>query len=189
MKREFKFKSINISWITILFIVSCNLSFPIGVSCPIEDLLIVSSNLPGNQWEEIGSRSYRDVPSKLGINRIGTSFSTPTYGIAIEDVFKFSNETEAKAGYIELAERWFGLEPEGTSWKKLNFPFDEMVNASEYRLECSVRPAHSNRTCWYIARYQNLVIEFKVDMLIVNDQDLFMILDVIDQNVQACTGS
>ena len=156
-------------------------------TCPIENFLIDPINLPGDQWEEVGSRSYRDAPSRLGIDRIGTSFSTPTHGVVIEDIYRFWNVKDTQDGYNELKKDWFGSEPEGTTWTKLEIPNDVLISANEYRLECSARPNQNGRSCWYISRYENTVVELKADMLIIKNTDLVNIIVLIDQQIMKCS--
>jgi hypothetical protein len=187
MKTKTWGKRLFIFCIVALIITSCRRVSLLNKSCPIEDLLIGTSDLPGDQWEEVGSRSYRDAPSKLGIDRIGTGFSTPFSGVVGEDIYRFRNEKDAEDGYNELANDWFHLEPKGTSWNQLNLPDDISINTVEYRLECSVRPNQKGKTCWYIARYENTIIEFKADMLIIKNEDLFHIIELIDQKVMKCS--
>jgi len=176
------------SFVVITF--ACQMPYLQEVTCPLDNLLIESADLPGDQWEEIGSRSYRDAPVRLGTDRIGTSFSTPTNGIVVEGVYSFCSVEETQDGYDELAgEYWFELEPEGTTWTNLDIPDDVSLNAIEYRLECSVRPNQTKRSCWYISRYENVVIGLKADMLIITNVDLFNIIELIDQKVGACNES
>ena len=170
-----------------VFTFACQVPFIRKATCPIGNLLIDSANLPGDQWEEVGSRSYRDAPSKVGIDRIGTSFSTPTNGVVIEDIYRFRSVQDTQDGYNELAKDWFGLEPEGTTWTKLEISHDVSLNAKEYHLECSVRPNQKVRSCWYISRYENTVIQLKADMLIITDVDLFKIVGLVDQKVMKCS--
>jgi hypothetical protein len=152
-------------------------------------LLISSSDLPGNQWEEVGSRSYRDAPLKLGIDRVGTGFSTPFSGIASENVYQFQYETFAKNGYVDLADLWLRLESEGTEWDQLEFPSDVMISADEYSLDCSTSGLQKVRTCWFLSRYKTTVIEFRITMIIVSESDLYQIIETINNKVEICEDS
>jgi hypothetical protein len=177
------------SCLVALFVTSCCILTKDTSQCPIEDLLIKASDLPGDQWEEVGSRSYRDAPSKLGIERIGTGFSTPYDGISEENVYRFSSESDTTDGFYKLADLWHCLEPEGTVWSQLVLPSNRTLAANEYRIECSVSPQLSLRTCWYIARYGKTVIEFRTAMIIINDNDFFNIINLLDQRVVNCGKS
>lgn len=179
-------KSCLILFVIALFVSSCRMIISDKETCPIEDLLLSTSDLPGSQWEEVGSRSYRDAPSKLGVERIGTGFSTPYSGIAGENVYRFCNEEDAKNGFVDLSDLWSRLEPEGTTWTKLELPHNFSINTTDYRLECSVRRNQSNRSCWYISRYEKTVIEFRADMLLIKDEDLFRIIKLLDQKATTC---
>lgn len=177
---------IIVSSLGVLLVVSC---CPISENtrqCPIEDLLINRLDLPGDQWEEVGSRSYRDAPSKLGDERIGTGFSTPHDGISEENVYRFKGESDAINGYRELADLWRRLEPEGTVWSQFDLPSTLTITANEYRIECSVSSQQSLRTCWYIARYSTTVIEFRSAMIIVKDDDFFRVINLLEQMVVDC---
>lgn len=177
--------------VVVLTIVSCRTTISPSEKklCPIDQLLINASDLPGNQWYEVGSRSYRDAPSRVGIERIGTGFSTTFSGSVGENVHRFRNETDTKVGYADLADVWFRLEPEGTTWTPLDIPTDLLIDPLEYRLECSVRPSQTVRSCAYVARYENTVFQLKTDMIIIEDDDLFNIIRLMDQKVKACTST
>jgi hypothetical protein len=170
----------------VVFLYGCQSLFLHETRCPIKNLLIDEVDLPGGQWEEVGSRSYRDAPSKLGIDRIGTSFSTPTYGIVVEDIYRFKNSDNIKEEYLKLNTDWFVLESNGIDWKKLKIPDKVPINALEYHLECAIRPNQS-RFCLYIARYEREVIELKTDMIIIKDEDLFTIIELINEKVNNCS--
>jgi hypothetical protein len=153
--------------------------------CSIEDLLITVSDLPGDQWYESGSRSYRDAPSRLGIERIGTGFTTDTGG-ASENVYRFKNATAANEGYFELSSKWERLVSDGTYWYTLDLPSDITIEADNYRLECSVTGANKVRKCWFIAQYDTTVIEFKSYMIGIDDNDFFNIIKNIDSKAINC---
>ena len=188
LKMSIKKRINRILWVCSLVVITiaCKASFSGRETCPIDDLLINAANLPGDQWEEVGSRSYRDAPSKLGIDRIGTGFSTPYYGVAGELVYRFKSEKDANAGYLELIDLSHRLEPEGTKWSLLSIPSELAINADDYRLECSISSNGNVRTCWYMARYGKTVIEFRTAMIIVSENDLFNVLETINQKVKTC---
>jgi hypothetical protein len=154
--------------------------------CPIEGLLIDAASLPGHQWEEIGGRDYQDAPLRLGIARLGTSFSTPTNGIVVEEVYRFCDVSEAIDGYNELSDVWFRIEPIGTTWSQLIIPEDVSIDADAYRLECSTRSYSSTRSCWYAARYEKTAVALKVDMIIIKDKDLFNLIEIINRKAKGC---
>lgn len=180
-------KTLFILCVVALVILSCRTASM--KSCPIENLLIDTSDLPGSQWEEVGSRSYRDAPSKIGIERIGTGFSTPYSGVAGENVYRFRKEDDAKTGFVDLADVWGRLEPEGTEWSQLELPSQMSISANEYRLDCSVSEPQNVKTCWYLARYKATLIEFRTNMIVVKDNDLFNIIEKLDQKVEKCNES
>jgi hypothetical protein len=154
--------------------------------CPIDDLLITVSDLPGNQWEEVGSRSYRDAPVRLGIERIGTGFSTTIYGNAEENVYRFEDEIDANSGFLDLYDMWSGLTLKGTSWFPLDLPSNVKINANDIRLTCSIEGDNKVKTCWYLARYDKTVVEFIATMIIVDDNDFFGVIQTIDSKTLKC---
>jgi hypothetical protein len=181
-----KIKSfIFVLWSLTILLMSCQLLPSESAHCPIEDLLIKASDLPGDEWEEVGSRSYRDAPSKLGNERIGTGFSTTYDGIAEENIYRFSNDRDAINGYVELADLWHRLETEGSRWSQLDLPSDISINANDYRAECSISTHQSVKTCWYIARYDKTVIEFRSTM-IVKEKNFFDIVEILDEKIVSC---
>lgn len=180
----------RITWLITIFILilvtnSCQTIRCEKLACPIENIFIDVSDLPGDQWEEIGSRSYRDAPMKLGNERSGTSFSTPLYGIVIEQIYRFKDIESSESGFNEIMNSWNYQEPEGTLWTRLKIP--NAINATEYRVECSIRSSQTVRSCWYVSRYKETIIRLKADMIIISDEDLFYIIQLIDDKVNKCT--
>jgi hypothetical protein len=57
--------------------------------CSIDTLLIEESILPEGVFTETGSRSIKDAPARVGIERTGTSFSSPDRGELISMFIDF----------------------------------------------------------------------------------------------------
>lgn len=165
---------------------SCGSLIPEKGLCPIEDLLITASDLPGDQWEEIGSRSYRDAPVRLGIECIGTGFSTKINGNAEENIYRFKDESEANNGFTVLYDMWSGLVLKGTTWSPLDLPSSVKISANDIRLTCSIEGDNKVRSCWYLARYDRTVVEFISTMIIVDDNGFFGVIQTIDSKIVKC---
>jgi hypothetical protein len=168
------------------FLNSCNSLSAEKKLCPIDELLITTADLPGNQWSEVGSRSYRDAPSRLGIERIGTGFSTIHFGEASENIYHFRTNTEAREGLSELSTLWEGLVPIGTDWYTVYLPSDILVDTNNYLYKCSVSGENKVKVCWFIAQYDTTVIEFKSNMIIVSENDFNKIIESINTKANIC---
>jgi hypothetical protein len=154
--------------------------------CKMDTLLLNLSAFPGTAWEETGSRDTRDAPSRIGIERAGTSFSTKTQGGAVHIIYRFSDEQEAEENYKQLLLDWFNLAPQGSAWISPSELNNISLNADEYRLDCSKKIIDS---CWLLARYKTYIIELKVDMPAFTYIDLTNILKTIDQKMMGCLDS
>ena len=172
--------SVLISSLTLL--IGC-LAPPTEDACHINTLLLYSSSFPADMWEEIGSRDLQGAPSKLGIERAGTSFSTPTQGVAVHIIYKFSTIAEANEKYPQLESSWFNLTPEGSillspiELQNLN------LNSDNHKLDCSMKAIER---CQFVAQYGNYIVEFKTDMPALTYSDLIHLLNEIDLNMLKC---
>ncbi len=167
-----------------LSIIGC-LAKSTKAACEADNLLLETSSFPGNIWQETGSRDLRGAPSRLGIERAGTSFSTQTQGGAIEHYYRFASENEAKEQYKALQSDWFNLISVDTVWL-LPEEFNVIeLRADEYRLGCS---QNIIETCSFVALYQTYVVEFSADMLSLNYENFQFLVKEIDQKMMMCIG-
>lgn len=174
-----------VTFVTIVLafsMIGC-LPHPQEVACRPDNLLLKTSSFPGNIWQEIGSRDRRDAPSRLGLERAGTSFSTQSQGVAIQVFYRFATLDDAEQNYPELEHDWFNLAPKGSTWLSPNELKNTHLRADKYRLDCSQDVIE---TCRLVARYQTYVVEFKVDMPALTDADFIRLLRDIDQKMISC---
>lgn len=171
----------------VFFITGCSISVEkTKTACEADHLLLTISAFPTNVWEEIGSRGKSDAPSRLGLERAGTSFSTQTQGVAVQDFYRFASVDEAAENYIVLQTDWFNLAPKSSIWISPNELKDIQLGADKYRLGCSQDVIE---TCRLVAIYQTYVVEFKVDMPSLTYSDLVRLLQEIDQKMMNCVGN
>jgi hypothetical protein len=154
--------------------------------CPIESLLLDVSLFPGEGWEETGSRTERGAPSRLGIERIGTSFSTPTKGGANQDVYRFWDAREARKGYRELVNSWFSPQAGYSEWATPPDLANLLTHANQDQLACSVYVSGQVEWCQYIAQYQPYVIKLSADMLAISHEDFIELVKEIDRRATSC---
>jgi hypothetical protein len=174
--------------VAVLFVVlitGCSPS-PQKTACEANNLLLDISAFPTNVWKEIGSRDRRGAPSRLGIERAGTSFSTPTQGVAVQDFYRFSTIDEAEKNYAELQTDWFNLAPKGSILISPLELQNVQLGADTYRLGCT---QHVIETCRLVALYQTFVVEFKVDMPSLTYNDLVRLLQEIDRKMMSCISN
>jgi len=174
----------NIFFMVLLLAVAIGCSAPLTEeTCQLDTMLLYTSSFPNNIWEEIGSRDSRGAPSKLGIGRVGTSFSTPTQGVAVHIIYKFATIDNASEIFPRLESSWFNLAPEGSVWLSPPELQNLNLNSDNHKIDCFTQEIE---TCQFVAQYRNYVVEFKADMPALAYSDLINLLDVIDQNMLMC---
>jgi hypothetical protein len=169
----------------VFLLTGCSISVE-KAACKADNLLLDISAFPTNIWEEIGSRDRRDAPSRLGLERAGTSFSTQTQGGAVQDFYRFATIDDAEKNYEQLQPDWFNLAPKGSVFISPNELQSIQLGADKYRLGCSQTVIE---TCRLVALYQTYVVEFKVDMPSLTYSDLVRLLQEIDQKMMSCVGN
>ena len=123
---------------------------------------------------------------RLGIERIGTSFSTPTQGIATHDIYRLFDQDQAMKGYREMIDTWvsdFSLGKEWSSPLKLQ---DLEIDAEEYELSCGFRSSSIVERCQYIAQYGPYVVKFSADMSALSYEDFAQVVNDIDKRMIGC---
>lgn len=169
-------------FLLVLFTTGCS-SKPEKEACQIDTLLVDVSAFPDNIWEETGSRDTRGAPSRLGIERAGTSFSTATQGTANNDIYHFDTAFEAEENYSKLQLDWFNLAPEDSVWITPVELDSITLNADEYRLDCFQK---NIEVCMFVARYHVYVVEFSTAMPVLTYNDFIRLLETIDQKMMGC---
>ena len=161
---------------------------PPPAPCPIKTLLIDTSQLDGNEWEEIGSRNTRGAPRSIGIERIGTSFSTPTQGVAVNHVYRFIDDERAVKGYKDRVDSWFKKMKTKTKWILPSVFRDLVLSTDNFELGCSIlsRGPSDVERCQYIGHYGPYVTEISADMLALTYDDFAVIILDIDQRMTKC---
>lgn len=161
-------------------------SVPPDPPCPIKNLLLEVSFFPGTDWEETGLRTARGAPSTLGIGRIGTTFSTPTKGGAIQHIYRFWDSKEAGKGYEELTKTWVSPEDGYTEWMTPSELINLPINADQSLLACHVHITSQVERCQYIAQYESYVVEFRADLIALSYKDFIELVREIDRRATSC---
>ena len=156
--------------------------------CPIDSLLLDVSFFTGEGWEETGSRTERGAPSRLGIERIGTSFSTPTKGGANQDIYRFWDSRGARKGYRELVNSWFSPQVGYSEWSTPPDLANLFTDANQYHIACSLYQSSQVEWCQYIAQYEPYVIKLSADMLALSHEDFTELVREIDRRATNCLG-
>ena len=153
--------------------------------CPIQELLLDVSAFPDYDWEETGSRSERGAPVRMGVERIGTAYST-TNGGALQDVYRIGYESEARKAYKDSTKSWFTPAEDRTEWatpEKLN---NLTVSADLYRAGCNNRKLGDLEECQYVAQYGPYVIRFFAHMHALSYEDFIELVKEIDHQATSC---
>lgn len=186
------------SWWIILLPVSLGVYFtltcskPSAGTCPIESLLLDAEDLPGGNWGETGSRSTIGAPSRLGVERIGTSFVNPEEGGLNHEVYRFANLTDAMEGYEDLAGSWFYPNEKRSEWDIPPQLENLSINASQDQLGCSIYQPTGEEVCQWIALYETYTIFFSYGIFLNTDdqnmryENIRILITKIDQKMAGC---
>lgn len=190
LTRSEKMRGASIMLLLLLGLSGCcvclQASPPPIAPCSIESLLLNASIFPGNEWEEIGPPNSRSAPSEIGVERIGTSFSTPTNGVANHHVYRLFDDQKAKDEFEHSVTVWF-LQGTGESEWLTPAGMDlSQIRADRYQIRCSTFLRNGAEKCRYIAQYGPYLVEFSTDMLIVSYDDLGSLVKSIDKKMTSC---
>ena len=186
------------SWWVILLLIFLGVCYILTCSkppkgpCPIESLLLVAEDLPNGNWGETGSRSIKGAPSRLGVERIGTSFINPEEGGVNHEVYRFASLTDAIEGYEELAGSWFYPNDNRSIWIIPAQLENLSINASQYRLGCSTYLPTGEEECQWIALYGSITLFLNYGIFQNADvqnsryENIAMIISKIDQKMTGC---
>jgi hypothetical protein len=152
--------------------------------CPIQELLLDVSDFPENGWEETGSRSARGAPVRMGIERIGTSFSITNNG-AFHEVYRFKDEYQADKAYDDSTEPWFTHAQHRTEWETPP-ETDISVNADQFRIGCNDRKQGGFEQCQYVAQYGPYIIRFFAHIRILSYKEFIDLVKKTDQRATNC---
>jgi hypothetical protein len=153
--------------------------------CEIETLLVQETVLPEG-WEESGPPRSADAAARFGIEKIGTGFSTPRHGVAIQAVYRARNTGAAASGYQDFMS-YFSLREEETEWfLPSELTYD--TTADRFRLGCSAERTSGVERCQLIAQYGVYLLRFHIYMSpeMMTYDDLEHILQDIERRMAEC---
>lgn len=153
--------------------------------CPIQKLLIDVNTFPGSDWEETGSRSERAAPERMGIERIGTSFSMTNGGV-VQEVYRFEDKRGARRAYKDKNAPWFTPSDYETEWAMPHGMGNFAVNAEQYRVGCNDHKSGGFEQCQYVAQYGSYVIRFFAHMRTLTYKDFINLVKEIDHRATGC---
>lgn len=148
--------------------------------CSIETLLISDTFLPKDIFYETGSRSSYDPPAKIGVEKIGTSFSSESMGGLIHDIYRFNTENEAQNEVEQIITYEFENDAQ---W--FSPPITPQISADEYKFSCTQLSAQGVR-CRLVAQYRVYVSDLNVDLIAINYSDLESIIEHLDNRLVSC---
>ncbi len=150
--------------------------------CSISTLLVPDDVVPRDVFYETGSRSAKDPPARVGIEKIGTSFSSEDAGSLVHDIYRFSTEQEAQ-DEIELIITYEFKNKNEVQW--FSPPINPQINADKYKLACMELSAKGVR-CRLVAQYKVYLSDLTVDLIALNYDDLKSIIEDLDNRMVAC---
>lgn len=180
----------KISFLTILFSISCLVacSFQNNISkssknapCAIDSLLIPSNLVPSNVFYETGTRTDYDAPAKVGIERIGTSYSSASSGGLIHQIYRFSTAMDASDEFNTLITYDF-LDNDEQNW--FLPPIATNITASKYKLACE--RISDSIYCRLVAQYDIYISDLQINLIDLNYDDLENIILELDMRMVSC---
>ena len=150
--------------------------------CLIQTLLISDTILPAGVFYETGSRSEYDPPAKIGIEKIGTSFSSEDAGGIIHNIYRFNSDTEAQ-DEIEQIVKYEFENTSNTEWFSPPIALD--INADKFGLACRQLSQHGVR-CRFAAKYKVYISDFLVNLMALHYDDLKSIIEHLDNSMLSC---
>lgn len=160
---------------------------PKGYSCPcdIQDVLLEASEFPDNSWIETGSRSISGAPLRMGIDRVGTSYSTVNDG-ALNEAYQFKNDNQAKKAFNNSSKTWFISSEYRTDWM-IPPELDKLaVNADRFQVGCNHLVDDGNEHCQYVAQYGSFVVYLLAGMNSLSYEEFNIIVSIVDQRAINC---
>ena len=155
-------------------------------ACSIDTLLISETALPKGIFEETGSRSADSAPARVGIEKIGTSFSSFDQGGLVHDVYRFRGIDEANSEFEDVAHYYFVPRKSETDWL---IPADLVplpIQADKYKVACTTIKEKNVEICQYVAQYGKYVTYLNVNMIALDHTDLLFIVQDIDHRFLNC---
>jgi hypothetical protein len=153
--------------------------------CPIQDLLLDASTFPDGEWLESGSRSEKEAPSRMGIERIGTGFSSKVDGV-VQDVYRFEDELKARKAYNSSVDSWFTPGEYETEWINPSVLDNLVIGADHYREGCNNSKPSGLESCQYVAQYGPYVIKLYAGMRALSYEEFNSLVTEIDKRAISC---
>jgi len=159
---------------------------PSAAPCDIETLLVQETAFPEG-WEESGPPRSEEATARFGIEKIGTGFSTPKYGVAIQDVYRAQDAGAAASGYQDFMS-FFLLREGETEWFLPSELTYGTPSADQFRLGCSTQRTSGVERCQFIAQYGVYLLRFHTYMSpeMMTYDDLKHILQDIERRMVEC---
>ena len=188
-----------ITSIALIIILSGCIPVPEG-PCQIDTLLISEAALPKDVLEETGSRSVDSAPASVGIEKIGTSFSSVNQGGLVQDVYRFWDAEGAKDEFEDVAQYYFIPREHETEWTTPTDLASLLLQADRYKIACTTIPVRANRyeigntatkardieICQFVAHYDVYVIYMHVNRIALDHNDLLFLIQDIDHRFSSC---
>lgn len=161
--------------------ISCR-EIPSG-PCSMESLLLNRDDLPVAVFTETGTRSANGAPARIGIERIGTSFSSTNQGGLNQSVYRFLDSEDAKKEILGIIEYEFsGWE----TWEEIPLGVD--IRADLYKIGCT-KTAKEHLLCRYVAQYDVYLIDFDASLVILDFSSFVSVVQRIDEKASLCLGN
>jgi hypothetical protein len=167
-----------------------NFSPPPEAPCQIEGLLLKVADLPGNGWEESGSRSYKGAPITVGVERIGTSFVG--YGLfdgILHTIYRLTDEESANRAYVDFEERDFSVLDYLEEWKLPSELSHVQFSANSHRLGCNIYRDSGAEECNLLAQYGPYLVQFNIRQHGLQYSKIVPVFEEINKRMAKCIST
>jgi hypothetical protein len=119
------------------------------------------------------------------VERIGTSFTARQREVAVNYVYRFSDDGGAERAFKDMRETWFRDNPHETTWF-VPEEFTISPAADEYRLACNYDEALEVHQCAFIGLYGVYVAELSVRTIASTEDEFAAVVAIADARLNAC---
>lgn len=160
---------------------------PPEAPCRIDELLLTESDLPGNDLFVSETPGIGGAPLRLGVERIGVTFSAPEiFDGAHHQIYRMVDEEAALKAYQDVEERDFLTEDYLEEWTLVPELARIKTSASEQRMGCNFLKFTQAEDCRLVAQYGPYLVRFNIRLHGLDVSDVVTLIEEIDSRMTEC---
>jgi len=171
-----------------LMLSCCCKSPPPAAPCPIEGLLLTTTDLPpAYEWLETGSRSSRGAPLRMGVERIGTVFGGyELYDGVIHQIYRLESKRSASQNYTDIERKVFSALNYSKEWELPDELSQIQLAADRQTIGCNLYTESGSEECRFLAQYGPYLVRFSIRLHGLKFGDVIPIIEEIDRRMAQC---